>query len=140
LLTTTATESGATINEPRKVIFTGADKTINSVPEARRLPCYVLLENGSVFIYGGLASNGDVLKDAWILNVAAGTWLKAPLVSPGRAGGSCEKIGPSQVMVVGGKLEWKVQEGYVGERKDLNRKSEEKRRKGGEGRMTESLR
>ncbi|KAK3816298.1 MAG: hypothetical protein J3Q66DRAFT_195995 [Benniella sp.] len=102
LLTTTATESGATINEPRKVTFTGADKTINSVPEARRLPCYVLLENGSVFIYGGLASNGDALKDAWILNVAAGTWLKAPLVSPGRAGGSCEKIGPSQVMVVGG--------------------------------------
>ncbi|KAF9354512.1 hypothetical protein BGX34_010962 [Mortierella sp. NVP85] len=102
LLTTTTTESGATINEPRMVTFTGADKTINSVPEARRLPCYVLLENGSVFIYGGLASNGDALKDAWILNVAAGTWLKAPLVSPGRAGGSCEKIGPSQVMVVGG--------------------------------------
>lgn len=108
LLTTTATPGGGTSSTSKKLTLKGKDGAINTVPEARRLPCYVLLDNSTVLIYGGLASNGDALKDAWILNVKTRTWHQTPLKSPGRAGGTCEKIGPSQVMVVGGKLEWRV--------------------------------
>ncbi|KAF9402325.1 hypothetical protein BGX21_010516 [Mortierella sp. AD011] len=74
------------------------------IPTPRLSPCYVVLSNGNVFMYGG-AGSGGTLTDAWVLDTSNFSWSTvaiqdAPLL--GRAGATCQMVAPNQIIIVGG--------------------------------------
>lgn len=76
------------------------------MPSSRLSPCYSVLENGNLFMYGGATFSGG-LNEAWILNVVDMTWKKMPIgqnPAVGRVGATCQRISPDHIMVVGGKF------------------------------------
>ncbi|KAG0293362.1 hypothetical protein BGZ96_002939 [Linnemannia gamsii] len=74
-LISTSTISGNTTLSNTVVNLTASDM---EVPMSRLSPCYTVLENGNLFMYGG-ATFSSGLNEAWILNVADMTWKKMPI-------------------------------------------------------------
>ncbi|KAG0263212.1 hypothetical protein BGZ95_003856 [Linnemannia exigua] len=104
LVTTTTTTNGTTLSTSI-VNLTATDITV--VPPRRLSPCYTVLENGDLFMYGG-ATFASSLNDAWILGATDLMWKNvflggAPHTATGRAGATCQLISPGYIMVVGGK-------------------------------------
>ncbi|KAF9953455.1 hypothetical protein BGZ65_004667 [Modicella reniformis] len=89
---------GIAIPTITKIVLSG------SIPQGRALPCYALLKNDDLFLYGG-AGSVDSFQDAWILNTKTFVWssllLKDPPTRQGRAGATCQVI-ENQLIVVGG--------------------------------------
>jgi hypothetical protein len=104
LVETTTGDDGATTLKSSRVNLTAAD--ITATPSRRLSPCYTVLDNGDLFIYGG-ATFARSLNDAWILSAADLVWKSVSIGQnpiTGRTGASCQLIAPDQIMVVGGKL------------------------------------
>ncbi|KAF9994424.1 hypothetical protein BGZ79_000823 [Entomortierella chlamydospora] len=73
------------------------------IPTPRLSPCYVVLSNGNVFMYGG-AGSGGTLTDAWVLDTSNFSWSTvaiqdAPLL--GRVGATCQMVAPNQIIIAG---------------------------------------
>ncbi|KAK3836213.1 MAG: hypothetical protein J3R72DRAFT_204549 [Linnemannia gamsii] len=101
LVTTTTTTNGTTLSNSI-VNLTATD--ITAVPPRRLSPCYTVLENGDLFMYGG-ATFASSLNDAWILGAVDMIWKSVSLgqnPAEGRAGATCKLISPGYIMVVGG--------------------------------------
>ncbi|KAI1313438.1 hypothetical protein EDD11_002545 [Mortierella claussenii] len=76
----------------------------SSTPPPRLSPCYTLLNNGDVLLYGGRTFEG-VLSDVWVLRTQDWTWSTVQvegLPPGGRAGAACQLVTSNQVIVVGG--------------------------------------
>ncbi|KAG0066995.1 hypothetical protein BGZ90_001191 [Linnemannia elongata] len=102
-LVTTSTVNGKPIVSNAVVNLTASDM---AVPIGRLSPCYTVLENGNLFMYGG-ATFSNSLNEAWILNAGDLTWKMVSIgqnPTAGRAGATCQRISPDQIMVVGGKF------------------------------------
>ncbi|KAG0366612.1 hypothetical protein BGZ54_005119 [Gamsiella multidivaricata] len=100
LVKTKATVNGTISTPPYQVYMTGS-----TIPIARVSPCYVLLDNGEIFMYGG-ATFSKGLSDAWVLNPDGWTWRSIDInnstVVQGRAGATCQRIAKDRVIVIGG--------------------------------------
>jgi hypothetical protein len=102
-LVSTSTVNGITTVSNTVVNLTASDI---AVPISRLSPCYTVLENGNLFMYGGATFTAG-LNEAWILDVTDMTWKKMPISqnpAAGRAGATCQRISPDHIMVVGGKF------------------------------------
>ncbi|CAO3572719.1 unnamed protein product [Mortierella alpina] len=98
---TTATSEKMATSPPIKVKLTSRK---NILPVPRSSSCYVVLANGDVFMYGGLADT-TALSDAWVLSVESWEWTPITLNNAppaGRAGATCQLIAHNQVIVIGG--------------------------------------
>ncbi|KAF9541878.1 hypothetical protein EC957_002583 [Mortierella hygrophila] len=101
-LVTTSTVKGITTVNNTVVNLTASEM---AVPVSRLSPCYTVLENGDLFMYGG-ATFSNSLNEAWILNAGDLTWKAVSIgqnPTAGRAGATCQRISPNHIMVVGGK-------------------------------------
>ncbi|KAF9573054.1 hypothetical protein EC968_009104 [Mortierella alpina] len=100
----TATTSGTlTTSPPQKVKLTSAAVN-NILPVPRSSACNVILANGDVFMYGGLA-DATTLSDAWVLSVTSWEWTPIKInnaPAAGRAGATCQLVAHDQVIVIGG--------------------------------------
>ncbi|KAF9903686.1 hypothetical protein EC991_003461 [Linnemannia zychae] len=104
LIFTATGDNGVTTLSNARVNLTATDTTV--IPPRRLSPCYTVLDNGDLFMYGGATFAGS-LNDAWILSAVDLTWRSISIgqnPTAGRTGASCQLIAPGQIMVVGGKL------------------------------------
>ncbi|KAF9151803.1 hypothetical protein BG015_006210 [Linnemannia schmuckeri] len=97
-LVTTSIVNGVTTLSNTIVNLTASEMAL---PMGRLSPCYTVLENGDLFMYGGATfSNG--LNDAWILNARDLTWKMVSIgqnPAAGRAGATCQRISPDHIMI-----------------------------------------
>ncbi|KAF9409124.1 hypothetical protein BGZ94_002073 [Podila epigama] len=74
------------------------------IPSPRQSACVAVLNNGNVFMYGGMdVSKG--MNDFWILDTTQWSWSRVVIdraPEQPRAGATCENVGQNQVMVIGG--------------------------------------
>ncbi|KAF9930080.1 hypothetical protein FBU30_000917 [Linnemannia zychae] len=94
------------ISSSNKISLTNTrvNLTAGSVPPYRLSPCYTVLENGDLFMYGGATFAGST-NDAWLLHAADLTWTQVMIKqnpTGGRAGAICQRISPTHIMVIGG--------------------------------------
>ncbi|KAG0198206.1 hypothetical protein BGX28_008333 [Mortierella sp. GBA30] len=104
----TSLSDGVIATSQPNMIAIGSSAANKAIPPPRASPCYVVLANGDVFVYGG-ASISSGYSDAWVLNTRSWTWspiaiTNAPTAS--RAGATCQLIAPNQIIVVGGAREF----------------------------------
>ncbi|KAF9432772.1 hypothetical protein BGZ76_010331 [Entomortierella beljakovae] len=81
-------------------------KTLYGIqPAARYAPCVALLDDGTVFMYGGATSTGS-FDDSWKLDVETGNWTRLEVTGVrddgGRAGATCQRVTSDQIIMVGG--------------------------------------
>ncbi|KAG9062786.1 hypothetical protein KI688_005092 [Linnemannia hyalina] len=98
-LVTTSTVKGITTVSNAIVNLTASEM---AVPVSRLSPCYTVLENGDLFMYGG-ATFSSSLNEAWILNAGDLSWKMMSIgqnPTAGRAGATCQRISPNHIMWV----------------------------------------
>ncbi|KAF9965353.1 hypothetical protein BGZ70_004995 [Mortierella alpina] len=98
---TTVTSENMATSPPVKFKLTSRK---NILPVPRSSSCYVVLANGDVFMYGGLA-DATTLSDAWVLSIQSWEWTPITINNAppaGRAGATCQLIAHNQVIVLGG--------------------------------------
>ncbi|KAF9201213.1 hypothetical protein BGZ49_008555 [Haplosporangium sp. Z 27] len=75
--------------------------TTLAFPAPRLSPCYVVLPNGDIFMYGGAIFNAG-MPDAWVLHTSNFSWTPITINNAppqGRAGAACQLLTPNEIIL-----------------------------------------
>ncbi|KAF9130825.1 hypothetical protein BGW39_002579 [Mortierella sp. 14UC] len=116
LVFTTTGDNGVTTLRNSRVNLTATDITI--VPPRRLSPCYTVLDNGDLFMYGGATFAGS-LNDAWILNAVDLIWKSVSIGFNGALGNTNRPFTQPQIGIINTK-QWVWTTTYIPPRSGLS--------------------